>query len=413
MRQSDIFLKTKKEFPKDEVATNAKLLIKANYIVKLMAGVYSMLPLGLRVKRKIENIIREEMNSIGSNEVLLPALHPKSIWEITGRWDELSDVMYKFKDNTGKEFGLGATHEEILTDAVKNNVNSYTDLPFSLYQIQNKFRSEERAKSGLLRGREFTMKDLYSFHEDEKSLSEFYDKVKETYLNIFKKVGLGDITYFTFASGGSFSKYSHEFQTLSEVGEDTIFICDDCRIAINKEIINDQNTCPECNNKDLREEASIEVGNIFKLGTRFSEKIGLNYLDSDGKSNPVVMGSYGIGIERLMGTVVETSNDENGIIWPESIAPFKVHLLLVGNPSGELKEKTDNIYKKLLDNNIEVLYDDRDIQPGEKFYDSDIIGIPWRLVVSNKTIEKSKIEVKKRAEDKTSLITIEEFIKNI
>ncbi|MEX2436660.1 MAG: aminoacyl--tRNA ligase-related protein [Candidatus Paceibacterota bacterium] len=412
MKQSQFFIKTQKEDPKDEMAKNAKLLIRAGFVDKLMAGAYSMLPLGLRVKNRIINIIREEMNKLGANEILMPALHPKSIWEATGRWDEI-DVMYKLKDKSGRELTLGTTHEEVITKLVKGKVDSYSDLPFSLYQFQNKFRDEERAKSGLLRGREFTMKDLYSFHANEDSLSIFYEKAKQTYLNIFQKMGIGDITYFTYASGGSFSKYSHEFQTLSEVGEDTIFICDKCRVAINKEIIEDQKECPECGNSNLREEKSVEVGNIFKLGTRFSDSVDLKFKDESGEDKSVVMASYGIGIERLIGVIVETLSDDNGIVWPESVTPFNVHLLLIGQAQDDLKSFTDEVYDTLQGSGLEVLYDDRvNVQPGEKFNDSDLIGIPWRVVVSKKTLAENKIEIKKREENKTSLMTTQEFIKN-
>ncbi|MEX0689873.1 MAG: aminoacyl--tRNA ligase-related protein [Candidatus Paceibacterota bacterium] len=412
MKQSQFFIKTQKEDPKDEMAKNAKLLIRAGFVDKLMAGAYSMLPLGLRVKNRIINIIREEMNKLGANEILMPALHPKSIWEATGRWDEI-DVMYKLKDKSGRELTLGTTHEEVITKLVKGKVDSYSDLPFSLYQFQNKFRDEERAKSGLLRGREFTMKDLYSFHANEDSLSIFYEKAKQTYLNIFQKMGIGDITYFTYASGGSFSKNSDEFQTLSEVGEDTIFICNKCRVAINKEIIEDQKECPECGNSNLREEKSVEVGNIFKLGTRFSDSVDLKFKNESGEDKSVVMASYGIGIERLIGVIVETLSDDNGIVWPESVTPFNVHLLLIGQAQDDLKSFTDEVYDTLQGSGLEVLYDDRaNIQPGEKFNDSDLIGIPWRVVVSKKTLAENKIEIKKREENETSLMTTQEFIKN-
>lgn len=411
MKQSNLFLKTIKEKPKDETSVNAQLLLRANFTEKLMAGVYSILPLGLKVKKKVENIIREEMNKLGADELLMPALHPKSIWQQTGRWDDL-DIMYKLQDNSGRDLGLGTTHEEVITHIAKRNVESYKDLPFSLYQIQTKYRDEERPKSGLLRGREFTMKDLYSFHADDDSLQNFYDRTKKAYFEIYDRIGIGDKTYMTFASGGTFSKYSHEFQTLSDVGEDTIFICEDCRVGVNKEIIDEQDSCPECGNKDLREEKSIEVGNIFKLGTKFSDPVDLNFQDETDQHKPVIMASYGIGIERLMGTVVEVSSDENGIIWPESIAPFNVHLIMIGDED-KLRDKAESVYNKLQENGVEVLFDDRPTSAGEKFADSDLIGIPWRVVVSQNTIEKDKIEIKRRGKDSETLVELEEFIKKL
>lgn len=412
MKQSDIFLNTRKESPKDEVSINAKLLIRANFIEKLMAGVFSMLPLGLRVKNKTSEIIRDEMNKLGADEILMPALHPKSVWEPTGRWEEI-DVMYKMKDNSGRELGLGTTHEEVITHLAKRKVESYNDLPFSLYQIQTKYRDEERPKSGLLRGREFTMKDLYSFHESDESLNKFYEKVKKVYFNIFERCGLGDITYLTFAPGGTFSKYSHEFQTVSDIGEDTIHICDDCKIAVNEEIIHDQNSCPECGNENLREESAIEVGNIFKLGTKFSDPVDLNFQTESGDQKSVIMASYGIGVERLMGAVVEVYNDKNGIIWPESLSPFDVHLLGIGEMEDKLQEEITRVYNNLKENNIDVLLDDRQVSAGEKFADSDLIGIPWRVVISNNTISEGKIEVKRRDSENAELIDMDKFIKNI
>jgi prolyl-tRNA synthetase len=414
MRQSNLFFKTQKDDPKGELAVNAKLLIRAKFIDKLMAGVFSMLPMGFRVREKIINIIREEMNAVGGQEIIMPALHPRSVWEATNRWNGMSSVMYQFTDENGKEWGLGPTHEEVIAPLAKYGIDSYVDMPKSLYQIQVKFRNEERPKSGLLRGREFTMKDLYSFHADEDSLNEYYDKVTESYHKIFKRVGLGDITYLTFASGGSFSKYSHEFQTLSEIGEDTIYVCEKCNIAVNKEIIDKQETCPKCGNKNLAEKRAIEVGNIFKLGTKFSDPVGLTYTSESGEEKPVIMASYGIGIERLMGTIVEIFHDEKGIIWPQSIAPFQVHLLMIGEPTDNLKKYTEEIYKKLEDSSIETLYDDRsETSAGEKFAEADLIGIPWRLVISEKTLNENKVEIKRRDSKEESLVSLEEAIKTI
>lgn len=405
---SKLFTKTIKDLPKDETSFNAKSLIRAGFVDKLSAGVYSYLPLGLRVVNKISNIIREEMNIIGGQEILMPALIPKSNWDKSGRWETL-DVLFKITGEDKKEYGLGATHEEVITPIAKKHVFSYKDLPFSAYQIQAKFRNELRAKAGLLRGRNFLMKDLYSFSKNEEELDEFYEKVRVAYTKIFDRLGLGDETYYTFASGGTFSKYSHEFQTLCEDGEDIIYICDKCKLAINKEIIEDQKVCTKCGNSELREEKAIEVGNIFKLKTKYSAPFDMKYTNEDGKLEDVIMGSYGIGIGRAMATVVEKFHDEAGIIWPEEIAPFKVHLISLNQ--AKVAEK---IYNDLTKEGVEVLYDDReDTQAGNKFADADLIGCPVRLVVSKKTLEKDSVEYKERDSEKTELIKIEKIIDKV
>ncbi|MCK5085365.1 prolyl-tRNA synthetase, partial [Candidatus Parcubacteria bacterium] len=374
MKQSQLFGKTTKDVSKDETSINAQYLIRGGFVDKSMAGVYTYLPLGKRVLSKIENIIREEMDVIGGQEILMPALMKKEDWQITGRWD--IDVMMKVKTFFDKEYGLGWTHEEVVTPLAKKYARSYKDFPFSLYQIQTKFRSEKRAKSGILRGREFSMKDLYSFHTNEEDLNNFYDQSKDAYFKIFDRVEIKDKTYLTFASGGDFSKYSHEFQTLTSVGEDVIYICDKCKIAVNQEIIEDlKKSCPKCGNKNLKEEKAIETGNIFKLKTRFTEAFNFKFLDEKGKENVVLMGCYGMGPSRLMGTIVELSNDENGIIWPRSIAPYQVHLVSIGKDEKVIKE-AEKIYKSLQKEKIEVLYDDRNESAGVKFKDSDLIGIP-------------------------------------
>ena len=404
MKQSKLFTKTIKQAPKDEESLNARLLTRAGFIDKLSAGVYSFLPMGLRVLNKVENIIRKEMNAIGGQEILMPAIHPKNVWEKTKRWKGI-DVMYKLKDSSNREFALGTTHEEIVAPLAGRFINSYKDLPFYAYQIQTKFRDEKRAKSGLLRGREFRMKDLYSFHIDQKDLDEYYEKAADAYFRIFEKVGLGHLTVKTFASGGAFSKYSHEFQTLSEIGEDTIYLCEKCRVAINKEIINDQKVCPECGNTNLVERKAIEVGNIFKLGDRFTKAFNVKYLDQNGEENYAIMGCYGIGPSRLIGAIVEIFHDDNGIIWPETVAPFKVHLIDI-----KQKEKADEIYRQLSGAGVEVLYDDRDVSAGIKFADADLIGIPYRVVVSEKTIAKGSVEVKNRKTRDIEMIEMDKLI---
>jgi prolyl-tRNA synthetase len=411
MRQSQLFTKTKKEAPKDEVSANAQLLIRAGFVDKLAAGVYSFLPVGLRVMKKIENIIREEINAIGGQEIFMPSLQPKSHWEATGRWGTMDDL-YKVKDTSGKEFALGPTHEEIIVPLAKKYIQSYKDIPFYAYQFQNKFRMELRAKSGLLRGREFLMKDLYSFHLDEKDLDEYYEKAKKTYFQIFEKLGLGGKTYLTFASGGSFSKYSHEFQTVSPAGEDTISICNKCKVAINKEIKSETPACPECGGKDFREEKAIEVGNIFKIKTKFTEPFNLTVKDEKGEDKLITMGCYGIGLNRLMGTIAELYHDEKGIIWPEDAAPFQVHLLVLGSEPAVHRE-AEKIYNLLQKNNTEVLYDDREASAGEKFADADLIGIPYRVVVSEKSLKAGGVEVKKRNENEPKLVNIKKLMEII
>ena len=411
MKQSKLFGQTTKEIPKDEMSINAQLLIRGGFVDKSMAGVYTYLPLGKRVLTKIENVIREEMDAIGGQEVLMPALQKKEDWQTTGRWDV--DVMMKVKTFFDKEYGLGWTHEEVVTPLAKKYIKSYKDFPFSVYQIQAKFRSEKRAKSGILRGREFSMKDLYSFHTSEEDLDKFYDLAKEAYFKIFDKVNIKNKTYLTYASGGDFSKYSHEFQTLTSAGEDIIYICDKCNVAVNKEIINEvKNCCPECGNKNLKEEKAIETGNIFKLKTKFTEAFDFKFLDEKSKENFVLMGCYGMGSSRLLGTIVELFNDENGIIWPKSIAPYQVHLVHLGNKTEVIKE-AEKIYSTLQKEKIEVLYDDRDESAGVKFKDSDLIGIPLRIVVSEKTLSKNKVEIKKRNEDGFELVEIDKIAASI
>jgi len=407
MRQSQLKTKTLREAPKDEQSTNAILLARAGFIDKLAAGVYSFLPLGLRVLRRIENIIRQEMLALGGQEILMPVLHPRENWEKTGRWETFEEL-FKLKGAAEKDYALGPTHEEIVAPLAKKIVFSYKDLPFYLFQIQTKFRNEIRVKSGLLRTREFLMKDLYSFHASEKDLDEYYSKVIDAYFRIFERCGLTDKTYLTLASGGTFSKYSHEFQTLTENGEDTIFICQNCDLAINSEIKAETPACPDCGGKDFKEAKAVEMGNIFKLGTKYSAPFGLKFKDKDGQEKDVIMGCYGIGPTRVMGTIVEVSHDEQGIIWPESVAPFKFHLLALGE-SPEIKKEADNLYEKLTAQRVEPLYDDREISAGAKFAEADLIGIPWRLVVSEKTSKEKSVEIKKRSEKETKLIKISEL----
>jgi len=408
MKQSQLFTRTLKEIPKDETSLNAQLLIRAGFIDKLGAGVYSFLPLGLKVLNKINDIIREEMNLVNGQEILMAALTPKEIWQTTDRW-ETFDALFKLSGNDGKEYALGATHEEIVTPIAKKFVCSYRELPISIYQIQAKFRNEKRAKAGLLRGREFFMKDMYSFHANQADLDVYYEKVKAAYFKIYDRLGLKDLTYLAYSSGGAFSKYSHEFQTLTDSGEDHIYLCEKCQVAVNREIIAEQNTCPECGHKDLVEKKAIEVGNIFKLGTKFSNAFGMKYMDKAGAAKEIVMGCYGMGPSRILGTLVEVFHDGRGIIWPSSVSPFKVHLI-----SLKENEAAEKIYTELLKNNIEVLYDDREeVGAGEKFADADLIGCPYRLVISAKTLEKKSGELKLRNTDEVELIALEELVNKL
>lgn len=413
MKQSELFTKTRREAPADEVSKNAILLTRAGFIHKEAAGVYSLLPLGLRVVNNINKIIREEMNAIGGQEVYLSALQDPEIWKATDRWDEGKvDTWFKTNLRAGGELGLGFTHEEPLTRIMKEQISSYRDLPRYAYQIQTKFRNEPRAKSGVMRGREFLMKDLYSFSRTPEEHEEFYQKAQEAYLKVFERVGLGDRTFMTFASGGVFSKYSHEFQTLCETGEDTVYVDIKKKLAVNHEVLTDEVLSDlDLVREDLVEAKAVEVGNIFSLGTRFSDALGLSYRAEDGSTHPVVMGSYGIGPTRLMGTLVEVLADEKGMVWPKSVAPFCVHVVALDNHKDQaVASYAESFISKLEENGIDVLYDDRDLRTGEKFADADLIGIPIRIVVSAKTVAEGKVEVKGRTENEARLVTEEEAL---
>lgn len=373
--------------------------MKSGFIDKEIAGVYSFLPLGHRVLHKIINVIREEMNAIDGQEMLLTALQAPQTWEATDRWDDAKmDVWFKTELKNGSKLGLAPTHEEPLTKLMKKFINSYKDLPVFAYQFQTKFRNETRAKSGILRTREFIMKDLYSFCRDQNELDGYYERAKNAYIRIFQRLGLGDITYVTYASGGTFCKFSHEFQTLCEYGEDLIYINEEKKVAINREIFTDEIVAEFGLSKaDFVERKAIEVGNIFKLGTKFSDGLGLQYVDENGERKPVIMGSYGIGPGRVMGTIVETHHDEKGIIWPLEVAPYKVHIVALGKEDA-INQEADRLYRQLNDNGIETLLDDRiNLNPGAKFADADLIGCPVRITVSGKNMENRQYEVKRRA----------------
>ena len=411
MRQSRLFTKTRKEAPADEVAKNAELLIRGGFIHKNMAGAYSFLPLGLLVIEKINQIIREEMDAIGGQEIHMPSLQEPALWQKTDRWDdEKVDVWFKSELQAGGEVGLAWTHEEVLTDIMKHFVASYKDLPLFVYQIQTKFRNEMRAKSGIMRTREFWMKDLYSFTATEAQHEQFYQDCGDAYQRIFDRIGIGEKTYKTFASGGAFTKFSHEFQTLAEAGEDIVYVSEEKGVAVNEEVLEEADLSELGVSKDeLEKRKSIEVGNIFSLGTKFSEALGLHYLDEKGDKQPVIMGSYGIGPARAMGTVVDLLADEKGIMWPKSVAPFTVHLVGLNGDDAEIRDYTDGVYTSLKRRGVEVLYDDRDARPGEKFADSDLLGMPYRVVVSRKTKDEGKFEVVERATGDTRFLSEEEL----
>lgn len=412
MKQSQLVTKTRKNLSQQEISINAQLLERGGYVSKLMAGAYSYLPLGMRVLNNIETIVREEMNAIGGQEILMPALHPREIWDATERWNKV-DVLFKLKGAGDKDLCLGPTHEEVVTPLIGSFIQSYKDLPRYVYQIQTKFRNEARAKSGLLRGREFRMKDLYSFHASVEDLDVYYEKAIQAYFNVFNRCGLGEKTYLTFASGGIFSKYSHEFQTLTPYGEDTIYACIQCKVAINSEILSEQSTCPQCGSTHLEEQKAIEVGNIFKLMTRFSEACNVKFTDASGSQHPVLMGCYGIGTSRLIGAIVEVSHDERGIIWPEGVAPFKTHLISLCKTEEE-KAQAESLYNNLQAAGIETLFDDREgVSAGEKFADADLLGMPWRIVISSKTIAQHSVELKSRAQPTAELVQIANIISTI
>ncbi|OYX44193.1 prolyl-tRNA synthetase [Candidatus Saccharibacteria bacterium 32-49-12] len=409
MRVSQLFTKTSKTAPGDEISKNAQLLIRAGFIHKEMAGVYTYLPLGKRVLDKIIQVIREEMNRVGGNEVSLTALQPKDTWEASGRWsDEVMDVWFKTRLANGAELGLAPTHEEPLTKLMKSFISSHKDLPVYPYQFQIKFRNELRSKSGLMRGREFWMKDLYSFSRSEDEHNEFYQRMSDAYDMVYRRLGIGDITYKTFASGGSFSKYSHEFQTVSDVGEDTIYIHEGRRLAINEEVYNDEVLADlNLNRDELIEKRAVEVGNIFTLGTRFSDAFDLNYTDENGDSKRVFMGSYGIGPSRLMGLLAEHFADDKGLVWPKNVAPYRVYLVSIGENGSR---EADRLYDELTREGIEVIYDDRDERPGRKFADAELMGIPYRLIVSDRLVESGQLEIVDRSSGEQRLLTAPEVL---
>jgi prolyl-tRNA synthetase len=409
MRQTKLFTKTKREDPKDEVSKNAKLLIRAGFVHKEMAGVYSYLPLGWRVLRNIEAIIREEMNAIGGQEITMATLHPSEPWKQTGAWDKV-DVLFKIQSRTEKEYALGQSEEEIVTPIVQEYVDSYKDLPLAVYQIGQKYRDELRAKSGIMRGREFLMKDMYSFHETQEDFDRFYQIAKEAYLKLYSRMGL--VAKATEASGGSFTeKLSYEFMVLTDAGEDDILYCTECSHCANVEVskVSEGEKCPKCGKGVLKAARASEVGNIFDLGQKYSKDFNFKFKSADGSEKQPIMGCYGIGLTRLMGVIVEALSDEKGIVWPETVAPFRVHLLALGENQNVL-ETADKMYGELLDAGVEVLYDDRRISNGEKFADADLLGMPYRIVVSERSLKEGGAEIKKRTEEKGTIMPFTDVI---
>jgi len=395
MRQSSLFTKTRKDAPKDEVSKNAQLLIRAGYIHKEMAGVYSYLPLGLHVQENIKRIVREEMSAIRGQELIMTALQRKELWESTGRWDDsVVDVWFKSELKAGGEVGFGWSHEEPIGEMMKNYLASYKDLPVSVYQFQTKLRNEMRAKSGIMRGREFIMKDMYSFAADEATHLAYYESTKPAYMNVFKRLGIGDDTFITFAAGGAFTKFSHEFQTVCEAGEDIVYLNREKGIAINEEVLTDETLeSLGVTREELTKTATAEVGNIFNFGQQKATDLGLTIKDAEGKSIPVWMGSYGIGITRLIGVLVEKFSDEKGIVWPEAVAPFLVHLVALNTDDANVRDFADGMYESLKKRGVSVLYDDRDARGGEKFADSDLLGMPYRVIISKRAQEEGQFEV--------------------
>lgn len=413
MRYSHFFPKTTRQAPSGIELAGQSWLFRAGYIDQLMAGVFTLLPLGLRVEKKIRQVIREEMNAVGGQELMMPSLQPKELWQETGRWESLKGAMYQVTDKSGKEAGLAFTHEETALDLIRKHIHSYKDLPLLIYHFSTKFRDEPRPRGGLIRVREFVMKDLYSAHTSEEDMNHYYQLVAEAYHKIFKRLGLS-VKYIE-ASGGVFTgTRSHEFQVLTESGEDTVFYCQKCDFAENKEItqVAEGDKCPKCGGL-ISVSRGVEVGNIFRFGTNYSEQMGVKFTGQDGQVKPVFLASYGIGVGRVLGTLAELYHDEKGLTWPESVAPFKVHLASLQGDNMKVREMAEGLESKLESAGIEVLYDDRDVSPGFKLADADMIGIPWRVIISPKSLVAGGVEVKKRDSDQSQVMTVLAFLKKV
>lgn len=410
MRVSQLFTKTLKEAPADEVSKNAQLLIRAGYVYKEMAGVYAYLPLGLMVVENIKRIVREEMNAIDSNELIMTALQRKDVWEKTTRWsDDVVDIWFKTQLKDGTDLGLGWSHEEPIVEMMKTYVQSYRDLPVSLYQFQTKLRNELRAKSGIMRGREFVMKDMYSFHATKADLDAYYERTIEAYKRVYDRLGIGEDTYVTFASGGAFTKFSHEFQTICDAGEDVIYLHRGKNIAVNEEVLDDAVAELGISREELEPVKTAEVGNIFNFGTQKTDEMDLYYTDHEGKRQSLHIGSYGIGVTRVMGVIAEKLSDEKGLVWPVDVAPFKVYLVSIGNVS----EQAEAVYEALQKAGVSVIFDDRDERPGAKFADAELMGMPYRLTISERLVASGQLEFTERANGATELLTLEQVIARI
>jgi len=414
MRLTKLFTKTSKNVPGDETSKNAQLLIQAGYVYKVMAGVYAYTPLGLRVVENIKQIVREEMDAIGGQELIMSSLQKQSTWEVTGRWDdEIVDIWFKSKLKDGTDVGFGWSHEEAILEMMRQFIKSYKDLPINVYQFQTKMRNELRAKAGIMRGREFIMKDMYSLSTDKAEHEKFYQNSIEAYKRVYDRLGIGKDTYITFASGGAFTKFSHEFQTICEAGEDIIYLHRGKNIAVNEEVMDDKNLAElGIKREELEKVKSAEVGNIFNFGTDKARQMDVQFTDENGKLQPIFLGSYGIGITRVMGVIVENLSDDKGLVWPENIAPAKVYLALLGDDEAIVKD-ADTLYEELTLAGIPVLYDDRDVRPGEKFADADLLGIPYRVIVSGKTHTAGTYETKGRTSTEAEHLTREELVKKL
>lgn len=414
MRLTQLFTRTSKNIPADETSKNAQLLIQAGFVYKVMAGVYAYTPLGLRVVERIKQIVREEMNAVQGQELIMTNLQPKEHWETTKRWDdEVVDIWFKTALKDGTELGLAWSHEEAIIEMMRQYISSYKDLPVSVYQFQTKLRNELRAKAGIMRGREFVMKDMYSMCIDAEQHDKYYDSVKDAYMKVYRRVGIGDDTYVTYASGGAFTKFSHEFQTVCDAGEDVIYLHRGKNIAINEEVLDDESLEKLGIKRDeLEEVKSSEVGNIFNFGTDKSEQMNFGFTNAAGERQMVHLGSYGIGVTRLMGVVVEKFADDKGIVWPEAIAPAVIYIARIGEDDAVIKA-ADKLYETLTSKGVLVLYDDRDARAGEKFADADLMGIPYRVVVSSKLVPDGKLELKARTASEACITTESQLLKHL
>lgn len=410
MRMSQLFTKTAKTAPADEVSKNAQLFIRAGFVYKEMAGVYAYLPLGLRVLENIKQIVREEMTAIGSNELIMTGLQRKDVWEKTGRWDDgVVDIWFKTKLKDETELGLGWSHEEPIVHMLQQFVRSYKDLPISLYQFQTKMRNELRAKSGIMRGREFVMKDMYSVHASKQDLDEYYEQVIDAYKRCYDRFGIGSDTYVTFASGGAFTKFSHEFQTICDAGEDYIYLHRGRNIAVNEEVLDDAVAELGVDKHELEKVKTAEVGNIFNFGTQKTDEMGLYVTDAGGQRQSIYMGSYGIGITRVMGVIAEKMSDDKGLVWPENVAPFKVHAVAIGDKGQEL---ASTLYTELAEKGVEVLLDDRAERPGVKFADAELMGLPWRITIGDRAIDGDGLfELTERVTGETKKLDYQQLLK--